>query len=348
MPAIVHNDQIREMSRWSHLGSILLPEPNTPVSARPLVNLSFAVNYSIGGLSVTGYHVGNIAVHVLCGIVLFALVRRTLALPGLPAVLGQHATDLSFATALVWTLHPLNTEVVAHVTQRTESMMALCYLLTLYASVRATGRWPFVAVVSCLLGMACKESMVTAPIMVALFDRMFVFDSFRQAWRQRWRLYAWLAATWLLLALLSIGPHSRLSEALMGVSPWTYLLNQAPILTRYLRLTVWPQSSVLLYRLAARGHAPGCPPFGPVYRRPCRTHHRGLPLSAQAGIPRRLVLDHARADIDVRADGDRSRRRAANVLAAGGAHRPVRGRRRADLGRARREDPGADPDSLPS
>ena len=244
MPAIVHNDSIRQ---WEDIAHVLLPGPGSPVTGRPLVNLSFAINYAISGLDVSGYHVWNIAVHVLCGIVLFALVRRTLGLPGIPAALAERATDLAFAAALIWTLHPLNTEVVDYVTQRTESMMALFYLLTLYASVRATTRWLFVAVVSCLLGVACKESMVTAPVMVVLFDRVFRFDSFREAWRARWPLYAGLMATWIPLGLLSIGPHSRVEEALTGTSPWTYLLNQAPLLTRYLHLAVWPQSLVLLY-----------------------------------------------------------------------------------------------------
>jgi tetratricopeptide (TPR) repeat protein len=247
MASVVDNERIRDISHWGNFWSTLNPGPNSPVSARPLVNLSFAINYAIGGLNVFGYHVWNIAVHVLCGIVLFALIRRTLALPGLPPALGRRTHNLAFAAALIWTLHPLNTEVVDYVTQRSESMMALFYLLTLYASVRATGPWPFVAVVSCLLGTACKESMVTAPVMVVLFDRLFVFGSLRKAWRARWRLYLGLASTWGLLGVLSIGPRSRLSGILTGVSPWTYLLNQAPILARYLRLAVWPRSLVLLY-----------------------------------------------------------------------------------------------------
>jgi Flp pilus assembly protein TadD len=248
-PSVIHNEQIRNMSHWGDVRSILNPAPNTPASARPLVNLSFAINYALGGLHVSGYHVWNIAVHLLCGVVLFALIRRTLGLPGVPAALAGRATDLAFAAALIWTLHPLNTEVVDYVTQRTESMMALFYLLTLYASVRGTSRWLWVAVVSCLLGVACKESIVTAPVMVVLFDRVFRFDSFREAWRARWPLYAGLMATWIPLGFLSIGPHSRVEEALAGTSPWTYLLNQAPLLTRYLRLAVWPQSLVLLYGL---------------------------------------------------------------------------------------------------
>jgi hypothetical protein len=68
---------------------------------------------------------------------LFAVVRDTLGLPRLPGALGRRAAPIAFAAALLWMLHPLNTEVVTYVTQRTESMMALFYLLTVYASLRA-------------------------------------------------------------------------------------------------------------------------------------------------------------------------------------------------------------------
>lgn len=109
-------------------------------------------------------------------------------------------------------------------------------------------RWQLLAVFSCALGMACKESMVTAPVIVALFDRVFLFDSFAAAWRARWRLYLGLAATWLLLAaLLATGPRPHSAGFSSGLSPWTYLLNQPEVITRYLTLVVWPRSLVLLY-----------------------------------------------------------------------------------------------------
>ena len=108
--------------------------------------------------------------------------------------------------------------------------------------------WQSLAVLSCALGMACKESMVTAPLVVALFDRIFLFDSFGEAWRVRRRFYLALAATWLLLiALLATGPRPHSAGFSSGVSPLTYLLNQPEAITRYLSLAVWPRSLVLLY-----------------------------------------------------------------------------------------------------
>src|SRR5262249_11190655 len=172
------------------------PNRGEAVSGRPLVNLSLAVNYAIGGLDVTGYHVWNVAVHVCCALLLFGIVRRTLDDAGVAA-----------ASAVLWMVHPLQSEAVDYISARTESMMALCYLATLYASVRSLrspqgGRSTAVAVAACAAGMACKESMAAAPMMVAAYDRTFAFRSWKDAVRSRWPLYAGLAATWLVLTAL--------------------------------------------------------------------------------------------------------------------------------------------------
>ena len=135
--AIVENPQIRE---WWKLGTVLSPERELPTAGRPLVNLSFALNYAVGGLRVTGYHIVNLALHLLSALLLFGIVRRTLELPQVKKRSGDMAPNLGLAVALLWTLHPLNTESVNYVTQRTELMMAFFYLLTLYAGIRAWNR----------------------------------------------------------------------------------------------------------------------------------------------------------------------------------------------------------------
>src|SRR6185295_11314849 len=122
---------------WS--ADILSPAREVPTAGRPVVNLSLAINFALGGFDVRGYHLWNIAMHLLCTTLLFGCVRRTLEMPRIPPAVQQRSIVLAFAAALVWALHPLNTEVVDYVTQRTESMMALCYLLTFYASARAIG-----------------------------------------------------------------------------------------------------------------------------------------------------------------------------------------------------------------
>jgi Flp pilus assembly protein TadD len=248
--SIVENQQIRE---WSDLDTVFFPRRELPTAGRPLVNFSFAVNYSLSGLEPRGYHLVNLAFHLLSGLFVFGIVRRTLQLPSLRSRFkGSMPFNLGFAVALLWTLHPLNTEAVNYVTQRTELMMAFFYLLTLYASIRATmsrpGAWSTVAVASCFAGMACKESMVTAPVVVVLYDIAFVFGSPRKAIGNRWRFYAALCTSWILLAaLVWPGPRMRSAGFSTDVSPWTYLLNQTIMISRYLQLAVWPRSLVVSY-----------------------------------------------------------------------------------------------------
>ena len=238
--SIVGNASIRQID------ASLSPPRDTPVAGRPLVNLTFALNYAAGGLDVRGYHVVNIAIHVAAALVLFGIVRRTFVLPRMADRFGMSSANLAMAAALIWAVHPLQTEAVNYVSERTESLMGLLYLLTLYFSVRG---FRIAAIASCAAGMACKESMVTAPLAVVLYDRVFLFDSVRAAFRARRGLYAGLAASWLVLASLMISTPRTSVGFTAGTSAWVYLLNQADVVARYLWLIVWPRSLVLDYGL---------------------------------------------------------------------------------------------------
>ena len=253
--AIVKNTQIRTLSPVS---VPLTPPRDTPVAGRPLVNLSLAVNYAYGGLDVTSYHVTNLTLHLCVALLFFGVVRRTLRAGGSQdpqlRTLSEHADALALGCALVWVLHPLTTEVVNYLVQRTESLMALCYMATLYCAIRAKAHpdrwgWRAAAIAACAAGMASKESMVTAPLMVLAYDRLFLYPSLGAAVRERRALYVGLAATWAVLAALMLGqPRTSVGFA-AGVSPWTYFLNQLPMIGRYLWLTLWPRPLVVDYGL---------------------------------------------------------------------------------------------------
>jgi tetratricopeptide (TPR) repeat protein len=246
---IVSNPTIRSLSPISRTLSGPL---QSSTAGRPLVNLSFALNYAAGALDPRGYHAVNLLIHILCGLLVFGIVRRTLSKLANPSNLS---TLIAFFCALVWLLHPLETEVVNYVTQRTESLMALAYLMTLYSFIRGVESdrpraWYAVSLLTCGLGMLCKESMATAPVMVLLYDVVFCAGGFTAALRRRSVLYGGLAASWIVLAaLLASNARSHSAGFTSGVSTWTYLLNQGPIVLRYLRLVVWPTSLVFDYGL---------------------------------------------------------------------------------------------------
>ncbi len=255
-PAIVDNPTIRHLwppAPWL-TGS---PERGLPVDGRPLMSLSLALNYAWGGLSVRGYHAFNFVIHVLAGLTLFGLVRRTLDRPALQTRFHANATAIALAVATLWTVHPLQTEAVTYVVQRAESMMALCYLATLYCFVRsmestAAWRWQTCAVGACLAGMACKEVMVSAPLLVLLYDRTFGAGTFREAWRRRQWLYVGLAATWIPLAGLVARAGSRGGTAGFETPvTWSaYALTQVEAGVRYLGLSFWPHPLVFDYGVA--------------------------------------------------------------------------------------------------
>ncbi len=254
--SVVQNADIQDLSR---LGRVLVPQANSPVAGRPVVSLSFALNYAWGGLDVTGYHVVNVALHALCSLLVFALLRRTWASSEGNALPGWASPDgPALAVALIWAVHPLNSEVVDYLTQRTESIMAACLLLTLYAAARAARavqadrsshwRWQVTAVVACALGMASKETAVVTPILVVLLNRAFFFTSWRDAVRRRAPLYVGLAGTWIVLgALVASGPRAAVGGPGAGVAVSTYLFNQAAMIVEYIGLAFWPSSLVIFY-----------------------------------------------------------------------------------------------------
>ena len=247
-PSILENRTIRHL--WPITSTLTPPHTGRgiTVEGRPLINLSFAINYALGGTSVRGYHVFNLAVHILAALTLLGIVRRTLLQPGLRERFGAAANELALAVALIWVVHPLQTEAVTYVAQRAESLMGLLYLATLYCFIRGaeaprSGVWYVLSVMACALGMAAKEVMVTAPLIVLLYDRAFLSDSFRDAWRRRKRVYLGLAGSWLLLAwILAHGqlPVTKLNARRLGLTWWQYLATEPGVILYYLRLSVWP------------------------------------------------------------------------------------------------------------
>lgn len=251
--AIEENQSIRDLSR---LGTVLSPpRDGSAVTGRPMINLSFAFNYALGGTHPFGYHVLNLALHAAAALALFGLIRRTLLLPVAREKFGPHATSIAFVAALCWTVHPLQTESVTCVAQRTEVLVGVFYLLTLYAFARSTEegsgwRWTAVAVTACLLGVGSKEVMVSAPLLALLYDRTFVAGTFAEVWRRRRLVHLGLFASWLPLAVLVAGGGGSRGAAAgfgLGITWWSYALKQCEAIILYLKLSVWPWPLVLDY-----------------------------------------------------------------------------------------------------
>jgi tetratricopeptide (TPR) repeat protein len=252
--SIVDNPTIRQL--WPPGPAVSPPQGwGFTVSGRPLLNLSLAINHALSGIDVWSYHALNLLIHVLAGLTLFGISRRTLLRAPLAARLGGNAFPAAAFIAALWTLHPLQTESVTYVIQRAESLMGLFFLLTLYGFVRAQdsprpGRWIGFSVVTCLLGIATKEIAALAPLLVFFYDRTFVSGTFRDALRRHWRQHLALLGTWIPFAwvLASTGGNRGGTVGFnVGIRALDYWQTQCEAITRYLGLSLWPHPQVFDY-----------------------------------------------------------------------------------------------------
>jgi protein O-mannosyl-transferase len=224
---------------------------------RPVAGLSILVNHRLGGLNPAGYHAFNLAVHVLAGLTLYGLVRRVLLVPRFAGRYGDTAPYLAFAVALLWLVHPLQTQSVTYVIQRCESMMGLFYLFALYAWTRAaTGGvrlWYAAAVASFALSCGCKEVAVTLPLVLLAFDRVFLARTWRELARERWLPYLGILAVWgvalqpMIQMALGGGAATGIGFEIRSATPFQYLLTQSEVILHYLRLSFWPVGQTIDY-----------------------------------------------------------------------------------------------------
>jgi lipoprotein NlpI len=243
--AIVMNPYVQHL--WPLWNAFKAPTHTTTID-RPTVCLINAVNYAVCGLEFVGWRAVNLLIHVLCSLLLFGIVSRTLThSSSISPVLKSRGPYVAFAVGLFFVVHPLQTQAVNYIVQRTESIMALFYLLTFYCAIRGwqSGRrgWFYAAVMACACGMGSKEVIVSVPITLLMYDRIFNGGSFKVALRRSWGLYAGLAATWVILALLVMNGGSRESAQWghLKHTAYDYFLTQGEVILYYLRLSVWPR-----------------------------------------------------------------------------------------------------------
>jgi Tfp pilus assembly protein PilF len=224
---------------------------------RYITFLSFALNYRLHGVDVRGYHAVNILIHMLNAALVYALVLMTLRTPRLS---GSGISGLRGVTALLvamlFAVHPLQTQAVTYVWQRSASLAALWYLLSMAAYIRwrlsGGGRWSAalyaLALVSAVLGMLTKETVFTLPVVLVLYEIMFL----EAPTGRRVRMLLPLALTMLVIPLniyQASGTGAMISEAGPGsiLTRGVYLMTQFRVLVTYIRLLFFPVNQNLDY-----------------------------------------------------------------------------------------------------
>jgi protein O-mannosyl-transferase len=221
---------------------------------RPFSNLTFALNYYFNTERPWGYHLVNLALHLLAAAAGFQALRRTFRRAGLP----EDRSDLAaFAALALWAVHPLHTQAVTYVVQR-QAVMASALMLVSLALYIAARENPIrrqrlllyaLVLASSLLAVGSKEIALATPIIILLYELYFFqklsFDFLR---RHAVALAAGIVALAILLTLYFRPEMIRYLINEAEGYPFTLterLLTQPRILCQYLGLILWPLPSRL-------------------------------------------------------------------------------------------------------
>jgi tetratricopeptide (TPR) repeat protein len=220
---------------------------------RPLAYSSFALNWYIGQDRTTGYHLANTAVHWLAAVFLFLANRQLFRTPRLAGTLSARQIQLTCAVAaLLWAVHPIQTQAVTYIVQRMAAMSGMFFILTVWlflcGRLCADGKQRIWWFAGCAAGFAAaflsKENAATLPLALLLVDAVF----FRDLRRGKTALLMaavvasmMLAGLWLSGRLFFGGDIANvLSYGDRHFTAWERVLSQPRALVLYLSLIAYP------------------------------------------------------------------------------------------------------------
>lgn len=244
--------------------------------SRFVVVLTFAINYHFHQLNVFGYHLVNFLIHVLSsclvwwmGELCFILssvgkFRSFLQNKGGAAHHGpisdQSLVQAPYWAALLFAVHPLNTQAVVYISQRCESLATLFYVAAVCSylqqriSETRTLRGFMPALICGLLGMFSKETVITLPLTIIFLEFFFFKGRERFHFNRLWLIFGYVCLILVVPALLGFNLRQVLFSSIQSQSHSgdvltlpTYLLTQSRVFVRFLSLMIAPLGMNLDY-----------------------------------------------------------------------------------------------------
>ncbi|HUI44924.1 MAG TPA: glycosyltransferase family 39 protein [Nitrospirota bacterium] len=246
-PTIVDNLNIKRLNWDTFIGSFS--------GTRPIVNLSLLLNYALSGLNVIGWHIFNISCHIANSIFVYLFILWTLELPALRDRYAYRSRRMALFGALLFALHPIQTEAVTYIISRTELIATFFYLATILFFINGarTGKFAYFigSVAMAALAMGSKEWAVTLPAMLILYDFLFLSNSKFKPVLSRLGWHALVALSWSVLIYdMSTTQMNGVGFGISGqkgITPLTYLLTSLNVLWTYMRLLILPINQNLDY-----------------------------------------------------------------------------------------------------
>jgi tetratricopeptide (TPR) repeat protein len=243
---IVDNHLIRDFTNIP----LLFAGLKGPFASRPLMHATFAVNYHFSGLDPAGYHAVNIAIHLINAILLYLLVAMT------GRRLGYDEKDVLTAavlSAMVFVLHPVQTETVTNAVNRsmllaaTSSFLGLILFHKAVTVQRRQGLYIAALFVVSLIGMGSRENFAAFPLLLILYDMLLIskFD-FRQVVRN-YKAHLPVLLSLAYMVHLAINNTYGKSSVPGGIPPLDYALTEFNVHWTYIRLLLFPVNQTLDY-----------------------------------------------------------------------------------------------------
>jgi hypothetical protein len=243
---ITENQKIKDIKNIIHMNWI----HSFLQGGRPITELTFALNYALGGIHVVGYHVVNLLIHLFVVFWVYLFTRKTLKLDG-----HEKSAVLALIITGIFGLHPVQSESVTYISQRSEALASLFCLMSLFFFIKARergfnrkGALLYIAGLTVfVIGIGAKEIVITLPALYMLYDFYFL---------DKKPLLKRLAvpAPFIIFALIYIGmrfldlkDNTAAGFNVAGVTAQEYLMTQFRVIVTYLRLIVFPVHQNLDY-----------------------------------------------------------------------------------------------------
>ena len=215
---------------------------------RFLTFLSFALNFHFHQLNVFGYHLVNLGIHLLTAILVWWLTLLTLSTPALKNTkITRHADLIALLTGLVFVSHPLQTEAVTYIWQRAASMATMFYLASLCLYVKSRLKpnklYYFSSLMAAILTMFTKETAITLPLMIILYEFCFL----NTGKKLNWKYLAPFLLTIFIIPLTMLFNTGTAPKEPTNISSYHYLLTQFRVIITYIRLLFVPLHQNLDY-----------------------------------------------------------------------------------------------------
>lgn len=257
LSAIRDNAMIQKLWPIGDVLSLTERDVGLTTYSRPALSLTLALNYCLLGQEPLTFHLVNLVIHVGGAFLLLGIIHRTLRQSS-PGRAVSCPAIVAFMATTVWLVHPIQTASVTYIVQRAESQAGFFLLLTLYASIRSLASpkpaaWWAVSGLACCLGVATKQSVAAGPLLVVLYDFVFVDQPWRRTFTRRWPLYVCLLGSWFVLSGLIMAYHVGHPDSdFTARSPLHYAQGQPEAILFYLFKCFWPSGLAMDYSEPSR------------------------------------------------------------------------------------------------